>query len=126
MKELFINLIKTLFFNIIGFFIMCESYMYMHTHDDLSFLIEAALFILVFISIIFFKVDYLKPTVEEISRSAIILFLYASNRKLNDIEKNDINELALNNSTVGEVVKELVDNIEINDEKEEKGEKYYD
>ena len=117
MKELFIESIKTLFFNVIGFFIMCESYMYMHTHNDISFLIYTALIILVFISIIFIKVDYLKPTIEEISRCAIMLFLYASNRKLNDIEKDDINELVLNNSTVGEVVKELVDDIEINESK---------
>lgn len=126
MKELFIKSIKTLFFNIIGFFIMCESYMYMHTHDDISFLIYTALIILIFISIIFIKVDYLKPTVEEISRCAIFLYLYAANRKLNEIEKDDINELALNNSTVGEVVKELVDDIEINESKEEEGEKNYD
>lgn len=126
MKELFIKSIKTLFFNIIGFFIMCESYMYMHTHDDISFLIYTALIILVFISIIFIKVDYLKPTVEEISRCAIFLYLYAANRKLNEIEKDYINELALNNSTVGEVVKELVDDIEINESKEEEGEKNYD
>ena len=123
MKELFIESIKTLFFNIIGICILVKSICYLCEHNDISFLIYAALFILASIGIYFIRVDFLKPTVEEISRCAIFLYLYAANRKLNKIEKDDINELALNNSTVGEVVKKLVDNIEINDEKEEKGEK---
>ena len=123
MKEFFIESIKTLFFNIIGICILVKSICYLCEHNDISFLIYAALFILASIGIYFIRVDFLKPTVEEISRCAIFLYLYAANRKLNKIEKDDINELALNNSTVGEVVKELVDNIEINDEKEEKGEK---
>lgn len=118
MKELFIESIKTLFFNIIGICILVKSICYLCEHNDISFLIYAALFILASISIYFIRVDFLKPTVEEISRSAIILFLYAANRKLNEIEKDDINELALNNSTVGEVVKKLVDDIEINESKE--------
>lgn len=123
MKEVFIKSIKTLFFNVIGICILVKSICYLCEHNDISFLIYAALFILASIGIYFIKVDYLKPTEEEICRFAIILFLYAANRKLNEIEKDDIKELALNNSTVGEVVKELVDDIEINDEKEEKGEK---
>ena len=118
MKELFIESIKTLFFNIIGICILVKSICYLCEHNDISFLIYAALFILASISIYFIRVDFLKPTVEDISRSAIILFLYAANRKLNEIEKDDINELALNNSTVGEVVKKLVDDIEINESKE--------
>ena len=122
MKESFIKLIKTLFFNIIGICILVKSICYMCEHNDISLLIYAALFILASIGIYFIRVDFLKPTIEEISRCAIILFLYASNRKLNDIEKDDISEIALNNSKVGEVVKELVDNIEINESKEEKGE----
>lgn len=124
MKEFFIDFIKTMFFNIIGICILVKSICYLCEHNDISFLIYAALFILASIGIYFIKVDFTKPTVEEICRFAIILFLYAANRKLNEIEKDDINELALNNSTVGEVVKELVDDIEINEskEKEEKGE----
>lgn len=121
-KRFLIDIIKTLFFNIIGIFILFKSSCYVCEHNDISFFIALALVILTSIGIYFIRVDFLKPTIEEISRCAIILFLYASNRKLNDIEKDDINELALNNSTVGEVVKELLDDIEINDEKEEKGE----
>lgn len=118
MKELFIESIKTLFFNIIGICILVKSICYICENNDISFLIYAALFILASIGIYFIRVDFLKPTVEEISRCAIMLFLYASNRKLNDIEKDDISEITLNNSKVGEVVKELVDNIEINESKE--------
>lgn len=118
MKEFFIDFIKTLFFNIIGICILVKSMCYLCEHNDISILIYAALFILASIGIYFIKVDFTKPTVEEICRFAIILFLYAANRKLNEIEKDDINELALNNSTVGEVVKELVDNIELNESKE--------
>ena len=118
MKELFIESIKTLFFNTIGIFILYKSSCYVYEHNDISFLLGVALCILVAISVYFIRVDFLKPTIEEISRCAIILFLYASNRKLNDIEKDDISEIALNNSKVGEVVKELVDNIEINESKE--------
>lgn len=123
MKELFIESIKTLFFNIIGIFILFKSSCYVCEHNDISFLIGLALIILIFIGIYFIRVDFTKPTIEEICRFAIILFLYAANRKLYEIEKDDINELALNNSTVGEVVKELVDDIEINESKEEEGEK---
>ena len=125
MKEFFIESIKTWFFNIIGICILVKSSCYVCEHNDISLLIYAALFILASIGIYFIKVDFTKPTVEETSRFSIFLYLYAANRKLYNIEKDDINELALNYSTVGEVVKELVDDIEINEskEKEEKGEK---
>ena len=125
-KNFLTDIIKTFIFNTIGLIILYKSSCYLYEHNDISFLIYAALFILASIGIYFIRVDFLKPTVEEISRWAIFLYLYAANRKLNEIEKDDINELALNNSTVGEVVKELVDNIEINESKEEKGEKNYD
>lgn len=108
MKEFFIKSIKTLFFNVIGFFIMCESYMYMHTHDDVSFLIEAALFILVFISIIFLKVDFLKHTDKEIAECAISLFLYVIQRKQGTIEENESAENLLKDHPIGEVVKEFI------------------
>ena len=108
------KIIKTLIFNIIGIFILFKSSCYVCEHNDVSFLIWIALVILALIGIYFIRVDFLKPTTEEISRCAIFLFLYATNRKLHKIEKDDIDELALNNSIVGEVVKELVDNIEIN------------
>ena len=110
MKELFIKFIKTLFFNVIGFFIMCESYMYMHTHDDLSFLIYTALIILVFISIIFIKVDYLKNTDKEIADAAISLFLYVIQRKQGTIEENELAENLLKDHPIGEVVKEFIKN----------------
>lgn len=118
MKEFFIECIKTWFFNIIGICILVKSICYLCEHNDISFLIYAALFILASIGIYFIRVDFLKPTLEETCRFAIILFLYAANRKLHNIAKDDINELALNNSTVGEVVKKLVDDIEINENKE--------
>ena len=117
MKEFFIEIIKTWFFNIIGIFILFKSSCYVCEHNDISLLIYVALVILASIGIYFIKVDFTKPTTEEICRFAIMLFLYAANRKLNNIEKDDINELALNYSTVGEVVKELVDDIEINESK---------
>ena len=118
MKEYIINIIKTLFFNIIGVLILFKSGWYICEHNDISFLVGVSLVILTSIGIYFIRVDFLKPTVEEISRCAIMLFLYAANRKLNEIEKDYIVELSLNNSTVGEVVKELVDNIDLNESKE--------
>lgn len=116
------KIIKTFIFNIIGICILVKSICYLCEHNDVSFLIWIALVILAFIGIYFIKKDFTVPTVEDMSRFAIFLFLYAANRKLHKIEKDDIDELALNNSIVGEVVKELVDNIEINESKEEKGE----
>lgn len=112
------KIIKTLIFNIIGICIFVKSICYLCEHNDISFLIWIALVILASIGIYFIKVDFTKPTVEDMSRFAIFLFLYAFNRKRHLIEKDDIDELALNNSIVGEVVKELVDNIEINESKE--------
>lgn len=112
------KIIKTLIFNIIGICILIKSISYICEHNDVSLLIYGALFILASIGIYFIKVDFTKPSVEETSRFAIFLFLYAANRKLHKIEKDDIDELALNNSTVGEVVKKLVDDIDINESKE--------
>lgn len=117
------KIIKTLIFNIIGICILVKSIYYLREHNDASFLIWIALVILAFIGIYFIKKDFTVPTVEDTSRFAIFLFLYAANRKLHKIEKDDIDELALNNSIIGEVVKELVDDIEINESKEEEGEK---
>ena len=109
MKELFIKLIKTLFFNFIGCFILCKSYMYMHTHDDVSFLIEAALVILFGLGIYFIRVDYLKHTDKEIADGAISLFLYAVQRKQGTIEENEAGEHLLKDSPLGESVKEFID-----------------
>ena len=112
--------IKTLIFNIIGICIFVKSICYLCEHNDVSFLIWIALVILASIGIYFIKKDFTVPTEEDTSRFAIFLFLYAANRKLHKIEKDDIDELALNNSIVGKVVKELVDNIikkEINERK---------
>ena len=110
MKEFFIDIIKTLFFNVIGCFILCKSYMYMHTHDDLSFLIYTALIILFGLGIYFIKVNYLKNTDKEIADAAISLFLYAVQRKQGTIEENEAGEKLLKDSTIGEVVKEFIKN----------------
>ena len=106
------KIIKTFIFNIIGICILVKSICYLCEHNNVSFLIWLALVILASIGIYFIKKDFTVPTVEDTSRFAIFLFLYAFNRKRGIIEKDDIDELSLNNSTVGEVVKELVDNIE--------------
>ena len=111
-KNFLIDIIKTLFFNIIGVCILYKSSCYVYEHNDISFLIGAALCILVAIGIYFIKKDFIEPTVEETSRSAIHLFLYAYLRKKGEIEKDDINELALNKTTFGEIVKEFIDKIE--------------
>lgn len=108
MKELFIKLIKTLFFNLIGCFILCKSYMYIHTHDDISFLIYAALVILFGLGIYFIKVDYLKNTDKEIACAAISLFLYIIQRKQGTIEENERAEYLLKDHPIGEVVKEFI------------------
>ena len=112
MKGFLIDIIKTLIVNIIGVFILYKSSCYVYEHNDISFLIGAALCILVAIGIYFIKKDFIEPTVEEASRSAIHLFLYAYLRKIGKIEKDDINELALNKTTYGEIVKEFIDKIE--------------
>ena len=109
MKELFIKLIKTLFFNFIGCFILCKSYMYMHTHDDVSLLIEAALVILFGLGIYFIKVDYLKHTDKEIAECSISLFLYVIQRKQGTIEENERAEYLLKDHPIGEVVKKFID-----------------
>ena len=108
MKESFIKLIKTLFFNVIGCFILCKSYMYIHTHDDISFLIEAALVILFGLGIYFIKVDYLKNTDKAIAAVAISLFLYVIQRKQGTIEENERAEYLLKDHPIGEVVKEFI------------------
>ena len=110
MKELFIKIIKTLFFNVIGFFILCKSYMYTHTHDDISFLIYTALIILFGLGIYFIKVNYLKNTDKEIAAAAISLFLYVIQRKQGTIEENERAENLLKDHPIGEVVKEFIKN----------------
>ena len=117
-KNFLIDIIKTLFFNIIGILILYKSSCYVYEHNDISFLICAALCILVAIGIYFIKKDFTEPTLEDASRSVINLFLYAYLRKRGKIEKDDINELALNKTTYGEIVKEFIDKIEINESKE--------
>ena len=112
MKGFLIDIIKTFIFNIIGVCILYKSSCYVYEHNDISFLIGAALCILVAIGIYFIKKDFTEQTVEETSRSAINLFLYALLRKKGRIEKDDINELVLNKTTFGEVVKEFIDKIE--------------
>ena len=111
-KNFLIDIIKTFIFNIIGLIILYKSSCYVYEHNDISFLIGVALCILVAIGIYFIKKDFTEPTVEETSRSTINLFLYAFLRKKGEIEKDDINELALNKTTFGEVVKEFIDKIE--------------
>ena len=112
MKSFLIDIIKTLIVNIIGVCILYKSSCYVYEHNDISFLIGAALCILVAIGIYFIKKDFIEPTVEESSRSTINLFLYAFLRKKGEIEKDDINEHALNNTIFGKVVKEFIDKIE--------------
>ena len=124
MKELFIKFIKTLFFNVIGCFILCKSYMYTQTHDDISFLIDAALFILFCIGFYFIRVDFFKHTDKETAEVGISLFIYALKRLEGKIEENEHAENLLKDSPFGEAVKEFIDNIiELNEikEKEEKG-----
>ena len=111
-KNFLIDIIKTFIFNFIGLIILYKSICYVYEHNDISFLICAALCILFAIGIYFIKKDFIEPTVEETSRSTINLFLYAFLRKKGEIEKDDINELALNKTTFGEVVKEFIDKIE--------------
>ena len=114
MKELFIKLIKTLFFNIIGIFILYKSNCYYYEHNDLTSFIGLALIVLIFISIIFIKVDYLKNTDKEIAAAAISLFLYVIQRKQGTIEENERAENLLKDHPIGEVVKEFIKNGENN------------
>ena len=110
MKELFIKFIKTLFFNFIGCFILCKSYMYEQTHD-VSFLINVALFILFCIGFYFIRVDYFKHTDKETAEVGISLFIYALKRLEGTIEENEHAENLLKDSPFGEAVKEFIDNI---------------
>ena len=123
MKELFIKCIKTLFFNVIGIVILCKSYMYMYTHDDISFIIDLALCILFGIGITFIRVNYLKHTDKEIAECGISLFIYALKRHEGEIEEDEKAENLLKDSPMGEAVKEFIDMIELNKEKEYKEEK---
>lgn len=109
MKESFIKLIKTLFFNIIGIFILYKSNCYYYEHNDLTSFIGLALIVLIFISIYFIKVDFLKPTDKEIADAAISLFLYVLQRKQGTIEENERAEYLLKDHPIGEVVKEFID-----------------
>ena len=111
MKELFIKCIKTWFFNIIGFIILAKSISYIceHEHDDISFLIYVALFILFFIGICFIRVDYLKRTDKDIAEAGIALFLYTLKRMEGTIEEDEHAENLLKDSPLGEAVKEFVD-----------------
>ena len=109
MKELFIKIIKTLFFNIIGICILVKSICYMCEHNDISLLIYAALFILASIGIYFIRVDYLKNTDKAIAAVAISLFLYVIQRKQGTIEENERAEYLLKDHPIGEVVKEFID-----------------
>lgn len=118
-KNFLIDIIKTLFFNIIGILILYKSSCYVYEHDDISFFVGVSLCILVAISIYFIRKNYLSPTLEELSKFSIILFLYALKRKSGEIEIDDSYESSLNDSNIGEVVKELVDDIEINERKVE-------
>ena len=108
MKELFIKLIKTLFFNIIGIFILYKSNCYYYEHNDLTSFIGLALIVLIFISIYFIRVNFLKPTDKEIADAAISLFLYVIQRKQGTIEENERAEYLLKDHPIGEVVKEFI------------------
>lgn len=119
-KNFLIDIIKTLFFNIIGILILLKSGWHIFEHDDISFLVGVSLVILIAIGIYFIKVNFLKPTVEELSKFSIILLLYALKRKSGEIEIDDSYERSLNDSTIGEVVKEIIDDIEFTDSKENK------
>ena len=113
MKELF----KTIFFNVIGVFILYKSCCYVHEHDDTSFLIGLALVILIGIGIYFIRVDYLKHTDKDIAEASIALFLYALKRMEGTIEEDEHAENLLKDSPLGEAVKEFI-NIENEDEGE--------
>lgn len=109
MKEFFIKLIKTWFFNIIGVAIFFKSSFYICEHNDIPILHEAALVILICIAIYFIRVDYLKRTDEDIADAAISLFLYAVKRKQGTIEENEAGEKLLKDSPFGESVKKFID-----------------
>ena len=108
MKELFIKLIKTLFFNLIGVALFFKSSFYICEHNDMTILHEAALGILICIAIYFIRVDYLKRTDKEIAECAISLFLYVLKRKKGEIEEDVAGEHLLKDSPIGEAVKEFI------------------
>ena len=103
-----IKTIKTLIFNIIGIIILVKSICYLCEHNDISFLIYAALFILASIGIYFIRVDFLKHTDKEIAECAISLFLYVLKRKKGEIEEDEAGEHLLKDSPIGEAVKEFI------------------
>lgn len=113
MKEFFIKFIKTLFFNIIGIFILYKSNCYVYDHSDISFLIVLALIILTFIGIYFIRVNFLKSTDKEIAECSISLFLYVLQRKQGTIEEIERAEYLLNEHPIGEVVKEYINDLNI-------------
>ena len=108
MKELFIESIKTLFFNIIGVALFFKSSFYICEHNDMTILHEAALGILICIAIYFIRVDFLKPTDKKIAECSISLFLYVIQRKQGTIEENEHAENLLKDHPIGEVVKEFI------------------
>ena len=119
MKEFIIKCIKTWFFNIIGFIILAKSisYIYENKHDDISFLIYVALFILFFIGICFIRVDYFKRTDKDIAEAGIALFIYTIKRINGEIEEDEHAENLLNDSPLGEAVKEFIDVTELENSK---------
>lgn len=119
-KNFLIDIIKTLFFNIIGIGILYKSSCYVYEHNDISFFAGVSLCILVAISICFIRKNFLSPTLEELSKFSIILFLYALKRKSGEIEIDDSYESTLNDSNIGEAVKEIIDYIEFTNSKENK------
>ena len=76
----------------------------------MSILHEAALGILICIAIYFIRVNFLKPTDNEIAAAAISLFLYVIQRKQGTIEENERAEYLLKDHPIGEVVKEFIKN----------------
>ena len=108
-KSFLIKIIKTLFFNITGLIILYKSICYAAEHDDASFLICAALCILVAISICFIRVDYFKHPDKDIAEASIALFLYTLKRMEGTIEEDEHAEKLLKDSPLGEAVKEFVD-----------------
>ena len=89
MKEYIINIIKTMFFNIIGILILFKSGWYICEHDDISFLIYVALFILFFIGICFIRFNYLKRTDKDNAEAGIALFIYTIKRIEGEIEEDE-------------------------------------
>lgn len=118
MKEYIINIIKIMFFNIIGILILFKSGWYICEHNDISFLVGVSLVILTSIGIYFIKVDFLKRTDKDIAEAGIALFIYTIKRIEGEIEEDENAENLLNDSPLGEAVKEFIDVTELNESKE--------